>query len=271
MDPEVGVCAIQRLDMQPMAFLLHHTCHPVNVFGHRETYTAVSSDWPGAWAQAMQDRYGCGAVPLILNGCCGNINPWHPFDPDARPDHRRMGRALADMSQRIIHSLTYSEEHPLDACLTHVDLAFRDIPVARRRIVADILAKHPQPPRAPNGEVDPHWFSAASTRSVELCRAREGRLAYEIQVFRIGDLAIVGLPGEPFVEGQLALKTGSAAPYIFPAHLTTQYVGYLPTREAYARGGHEANAEVTYWAKLAPGSLETVVEKTRELVRGLFA
>jgi len=72
------------------------------------------------------------------------------------------------------------------------------------------------------------------------------------------------------VEGQLAIKTNSAAPYVFPAHLTTQYVGYLPTREAYARGGHEANAEVTYWAKLAPGSLETVVEKAVATVCELF-
>ena len=78
------------------------------------------------------------------------------------------------------------------------------------------------------------------------------------------------MPGEPFVEGQLAIKTGSAAPYVFPVHLTTQYVGYLPPREAYARGGHEANAEVTYWAKLAPGSLETVVAKSVAAVSGLF-
>ena len=44
-------------------------------------------------------------------------------------------------------------------------------------------------------------------------------------------------------------------PCIFAAHLTTQYVDYLPTRDAYSRGGHEANEDVTYWAKLAPGSL----------------
>ena len=112
--------------------------------------------------------------------------------------------------------------------------------------------------------MDPRWFRAASTRSVELCRERDAEFSYEIQAFRIGDLCVIGLPGEPFVEGQLALKTNSPAPYLFPAHLTTQYVGYLPTREAYERGGHEANEDVTYWAKLAPGCLETVVERARE-------
>jgi hypothetical protein len=271
MDPEVGVVCVPRMDMQPLAFLLHYTCHPVHIFGERMTYCAVSSDWPGAWTQGIQEIFGASTVPLVLNGCCGNINPWHPFDPDCRPDHRRMGRELTMMSERVVHSMTFAQSCALDWRVECMDLSYRDIPEKRRQEVAEILTKHPHPPRGENGEVDPHWFSAASTRSVELCRQREPRFPYEIQVFRIGDLAIVGLPGEPFVEGQLAIKTSSAAPYIFPAHLTTHYVGYLPTREAYARGGHEANADVTYWAKFAPGSLELVVEKTIAVLREIFA
>ena len=129
---------------------------------------------------------------------------------------------------------------------------------------------NPQPPRGADGEVDRAWFRAASTRSVELCRQRKTGLAYEIQAFRVGGLGVIGLPGEPFVEGQLALKTNSPAPFLFPAHLTTRYVGYLPTRAACARGGHEANEDVTYWAKLAPGCLETVVERARRLIQELF-
>ena len=270
-DPEVGVACIQGLDMRPMALLLHYTCHPVHIFGQAETYHAVSADWPGAWAREMQRALGADVVPLVVNGCCGNTNPWHPFDPDCRPNHLRMGRELAAMAQRVVHTLRYAERATLDWRLDHVALPYREIPEERLRQVADLMAQHPEPPRGPTGEVDPRWFAAASTRSVELCRAREPAFAYEIQTLRIGDLALVGLPGEPFVEGQLAIKVGSAAPYTFVAHLTTRYVGYLPTAQAYTRGGHEANGEVTYWAKLAPGCLETVVERTRALVHELFA
>ena len=52
--------------------------------------------------------------------------------------------------------------------------------------------------------------------------------------------------------------------------MTSHYVGYLPTREAYERGGHEANEDITYWAKLAPGCLEEVVDRARVLVGDLF-
>ena len=270
MDPEVGVCCVQDMDMRPVAFLLHYTCHPVNAFGNPGTYRAVSADWPGAWTREMQQRFGSDAVPLVVNGCCGNINPWHPFDPDCRPDHRRMGRELARMSERIVHDMTFANNAALVWRAERVGLPFREIPAERSREVNAILTENPQPPRGANGKVDPHWFRAASTRSIELCRQRDAEFPYEIQAFRIGDLCVIGLPGEPFVEGQLALKTNSAAPFLFPAHLTTHYVGYLPTRAAYARGGHEANEDVTYWAKLAPGCLETVVERARTLVQALF-
>lgn len=269
-DPEVGVLCLQDLTMRPVAFLLHFTCHPVNVFGRRETYCAVSADWPGAWCQALRDACGPDVVPLVLNGCCGNINPWHPFDPDFRPDHRRMGRVLAETSLRVMHSLRFSAGLRLDWRSRQIRLPYRDIPAARQEEVARILGRSPQPPRGPDGEVDPRWFLAASTRSVELCRRREPLFPYGIQAFRVGDAALVGLPGEPFVEGQLAIKTASPAPFCFVAHLISQYVGYLPTREAFARGGHEANPEVTYWAKLAPGALETVAGHAREMVDAMF-
>lgn len=270
-DPEVGVCCVQKMDMQPLAFLLHYTCHPVNVYGHRETYYSVSADWPGAWAQDMYNMFGAEVVPLVLNGCCGNINPWDPFDPDNRPDHRRMGHELTLMSERVLYSLKFAENAGLDWKIKHINLPYRDIPPQRRQEVEDILSKNPQPARGENGEVDPRWFRAASTRSVELCRQRESEFPYEIQVMRIGDMAIVGLPGEPFVEGQLEIKTKSSAPYTFFAHLTNHDAGYLPTRQAYSRGGHEANADVTYWSKLAPGCLETIAENTIAVIKELFA
>lgn len=269
MDPEVGVCCVQGLDKRPLAFLLHYTCHPVNAFSHRDTYRAISADWPGAWTREMQQVFASDAVPLVVNGCCGNINPRHPFDSDYLPDHQRMGRELTGMTERIVHSMAFDNEAALAFNVENVLLPFREIPVERLREVDAILSESPEPPRGANGQVDPRWFRAASTRSGELCRKRDAEFSYEIQAFRIGDLCVIGLPGEPFVEGQLALKTNSPAPYLFPAHLTTHYVGYLPTRAAYERGGHEANEDVTYWAKLAPGCLETAVESARTLVQQL--
>jgi len=270
-DPEVGVLCVRDADMSIATALLHFTCHPVNVFGQAHTRLAVSSDWPGTWSAGIRKAYNA-CTPVVINGCCGNINPWHPFDPDCLPDHRRMGRSLTDMTQRIVHSLSFHDQAIVDWRSDHVLLEYRETPPERRRAVDRTLEESPTP-RWQDGDshdVDPAWFLAASTRSIDYCRKRAPQFPYEIQVLRIGDTAIVGLPGEPFVEGQLAIKTASPARHTFVAHMVSHYVGYLPHREAYQRGGHEANAEVTYWAKFAPGSLENVVDRARELVRELF-
>ena len=44
--------------------LLHHTCHPVNVFGNRDTYLSVSADWPGAWSAGVRGALGEDIVPM---------------------------------------------------------------------------------------------------------------------------------------------------------------------------------------------------------------
>jgi len=271
-DPEVGVLCLRDELMRMVAMLLHYTCHPVNVFANRWSYRAVSADWPGAWSAAMQQTYGSHLVPIVLNGCCGNINPWDPFDPDFVMDYRRMGGELARTSCKAVPTISFADRGVLDWRIRRVGLPYRDVPADRQQQADKILSGSPEPAllKDGSGQVDPEWFLAASTRSIEYCRRRMPELSYEIQVFRIGDLAIVGLPGEPFVEGQLAIKLASPARHTYVAHMTTQYVGYLPTAQAFARGGHEANADCTYWAKLAPEALETVVQNASATVKELF-
>ncbi len=133
-----------------------------------------------------------------------------------------------------------------------------------------MLAEFPEPkwleetPR----RIDPAWFQAASVMSVELMRKRAPALEYEILAARVGDTAFVGLPGEPFVEGQLRIKLGSPAAQTFVAHVCSEYVGYLPTAEAFAHGGHEV--DFSYWAKLAPEALELIVRESVGMLRELF-
>ncbi|OPZ26138.1 MAG: hypothetical protein BWZ02_02162 [Lentisphaerae bacterium ADurb.BinA184] len=271
-DPEVGVLCVYGDDGAPLNLLLHHSCHPVCVFANPETYRQASADWPGAWSAALAGLCPPGLSPLVLNGCCGNLNPWDPFEPDFKPDHRRMGQALADLSKKVLATLSPDPDATVDFRQERIALDYRDVPADRLREVERILEESPVPRRRADGssDVDPDWFLAASTKSIEYCRRRLPRFLYEIQVFRIGQAVIVGLPGEPFVEGQIALKLASPAPFTFVAHLTSHYVGYIPTREACARGGHEAHPLCTYWAKLAPDSLDRIVARTTRLVNDVY-
>jgi len=273
-DPEVAVFCMRTDDMRMPLMLLHHTCHPVNVFGTRSSYYAVSSDWPGSWAAGMQEHCGSECTPLVLNGCCGNINPWPAFVREFVPDHRRMGRALTETARGVLASMRFAEVDTLDVRTETVPLSFRDVPSERLAAVRQILADSPEPKWHDDGgrrRIDTTWFRAASTASLDCCRQRTPEFPYEVQAFRIGDVAVVGLPGEPFVEGQLEIKVRSPAEITIVAHGTSHYVGYVPTADAYLRGGHEANTDCTYWAKLASGSLTMVVDTAVALLEDLFS
>ncbi len=252
-DPEVGVVCLRGADGEPVAMLLHYTCHPVHVFPEKH----ISADWPGAWVDAVRAAHPT-CLPLVLNGCCGNINPWPPFDPDYVEDHRRMGAALATMTDAVLAEMPCTADVTLDACVQTLALPFRAIPPEELAAAQRLLAAHPEPVWRDDTQTatTPEWFEAASIVSTELQRRREGTLDYEIQVFRIGELLLVGLPGEPFVEGQLHIKLHAPAAQTFVAHMVTQYVGYIPIAAAWERGGHEAHTR--YWAKLAPEALETI-------------
>ena len=60
---------------------------------------------------------------------------------------------------------------------------------------------------------------------------------------RIGDVALVALPGEPFVELGLEIKRRSPAPHTFVVGYANDWVGYLPTQVAWEQGGYEVPSE----------------------------
>jgi hypothetical protein len=270
-DPEVGVMCFQSSErgeeaMRMVAMLLHYTCHPVNVFPK----PIVSADWPGAWASACREKFGDHCVPLVLNGCCGNINPWNPFDPNYVPDHRRMGSVLAETTYKVIETLSFEENVTLDWKTRRLKLPIRDVEPELLTQSMKILEEQKEPEWSEQNptRVNWEWMKAASILSVHMRKQRESELDYEIQVFRVGKTAFVGLPGEPFVEGQLQIKMASPTYPTYIAHCTSHYVGYIPTRDAFPRGGHEV--ETRFWAKLKPEALSMVVNEAIKLLHEVF-
>lgn len=268
-DPEVGVLCARDDDMNMVAMILHFTCHPVNVFALCQH--TVSPDWPGIWCQEMQAACGPGSIALVLNGCCGNINPWPAFEPDFVPDHRRMGRALAETTGRILRTLRFSECPVLDWRVRHLALPLKEAAAEAVATAAKKLAEHPAPVWQKDNpkQVTWEWMDAAMLMSVELERRRNPCYDCEIQALRIGDTALVGLPGEPFVEGQLEIKIKSPFYPTYVAHNCADFAGYIAPRASYARGGHEIRDTPAKWAKLEPGALETMTEAVGVMLRDL--
>ena len=266
-DPELGVLAVRTEDLRLPALLVNYACHPVHWF---TKHTIVSADWPGSLSAEIMRAHGRGCVPIIVNGACGNINPWPPFDPEYKNDCDAMGRTLASTTEKIMETLEYTNQAAVGFKRRHIGIPLRQLKDSELDWAKGVLEADPTPKWADeeHTRVEDEWMMAASVYSVHLMRQRNDHLPYEIQVLRVGDAAIVGLPGEPFVELQLAIKAASPARFTHVAHCTTHYTGYIPTAEAFARGGHEATTR--YWAKLVPEAAETIIKGAVDLMREVF-
>lgn len=266
-DPEVGIATFLDEDLNTTAQLLHYTCHPVH--GYPKRY--ISGGWPGDWARRMQSMYGKCSTPLVINGCCGNIHHSHHLDPSWGDDFKRDGRLLAKACDGIMKAgLSFDDDDTLDVRTEILKIPYRRLPADQVEAAKSLLEKHPDPMWLDESKtsIDWDWIYAVSLLDLDEEQIKQRYFEYEIQIFRIGQLALIALPGELFVEGQLEIKQKSPAAFTFFAHVANHYVGYIPTPEAIKRGGYETRT--ANWSKLAPEAMGMIVNKSNDMLNELF-
>jgi hypothetical protein len=84
----------------------------------------------------------------------------------------------------------------------------------------------------------------------------------EIQVLRLGDIYLLGLPGEVLVEVGLAIRKQAGVEKLFIVTLANDAVGYICHQQAYAEGGYEPESGTN----LAKGAGEVIVEQALALI-----
>lgn len=266
-DPEIGVMVFTAGNGNKVAAVLHHTCHPVHGYPHRW----VSSGWPGAWGDGVRALLGPDCVPLVMNGFCGNIHHCNHLDPHYRDDCTEMGRKLTETTGRILQHLQPLENPGLDLRTRWLKIPMRCPTEEQLAKDRQLLREHPGPiwkKGEENIAVEWEWVYAATRLDVALHYQRNPEFEYYIQAFRLGNAALLAVPGEPFVEEQLRIKLESPAPYTWMAHMSNMYVGYIPTRSAFQRGGFETRPGSG--SKLAPEALGMVGDTSLEMLKSLF-
>jgi hypothetical protein len=88
-----------------------------------------------------------------------------------------------------------------------------------------------------------------------------------LQVMRIGDVAIVGVPAEFFTQLGLDIKNRSPFRYTYVAELANDWIGYIPNREGHKLGGYQCWTGFHSYAE--PGTGERIVDATIEMLKEL--
>ncbi len=260
-DPEVAVATFTNAGGKVIAALLHHTCHPCHGYPHRY----VIGDWPGAWVERMRVHWDQGCVPLVINGCCGNIHHMDHTNPHPLHDHQRMAELLAETTAQVLGRMQPVAEDRISVRQVVLKLPLRELGADQISEAKALLAKHPEPMWNDDSRTSVawDWVYAVTVLDIDDARHENPLFPYEIQVFRIGDLSLVALMGEPFVEGQLEIKQKAPTRHTLVAHFCNGYAGYVPTRRAFAGGGYETRTGAG--SKLPVDALEQIVENAIEL------
>ncbi len=105
----------------------------------------------------------------------------------------------------------------------------------------------------------------------EVLRPKQGEPRQTwIQALVIGDVAIVGVPGEFFTKLGLDIKNRSPFRYTYIAELANDWIGYLPDQDAHKLGGYQCWTGLHSYAEIGTGEriVDEAVDMLVELAEG---
>jgi hypothetical protein len=292
-DHEVRVVRIDDKGGEPLAAIVNYACHPITVGPDNEL---ITPDYPGVVKRVVEQSTG--ATCLFLQGAAGNVGPVRGVARNGLHEYKRLGAILGHEASRVWweielpprrerYTATLESGAPLaiyvdepaeeaDATLRvgvrPLQLPIKDLPSPERLEAA--LANHIKrldELRATGGseeEIIQETMQAkrAKMRS-EIAHQLRGQThrIFEAQLFTIGDnIALVGIPGEPFVEIGLQVKRESPFQHTLFSGYSNIGWAYIPVPDAYPLGGYEV--EIT---PFSPDAAGIVVQETLTLLRQL--
>lgn len=255
-DPAVGVIGLRQPSGRMLATWVGFAVHLDTTGGDR-----ISADYPHYLTQALRARYGQDLVVLFSPGAMGDLNhiDVHAAGAELKGTSHpsRIGQALAGVAQQVLAKATFGEAMPMAGGLRTVSLPLRSVTQAQLAAAERVIAG------SNIGKADFTMELVAAHRDRKLA-SMPASLETEVQALRIGEVGIVGIPGELFTELGMAIKQGSPLPFTFVAELANDSIGYIPTAKAYDEGGYESTSTV-----LAQGTGEKLVAEALGMMAGL--
>jgi hypothetical protein len=232
---------------EPIAALTYYATHPQSYY----RTGLANPDFPGL---ARDQRQSATKVPHIhFNGAGGNVGAgkWN----DGSHENRRI---LAD---RVAAGMSKAWEATVKTPVTAADLAWESVPASLPP------AEHLDEARLAAVVADPAKSvrdrASAAGDLVWLKRCKEGG-TIDISCLHLGRARVLHLPGELFVEYQLAAAKLRPDLFVAMAAYGDYAPGYIGTEIAYSQGGYETEPRSSL---VAPSVEHTLLSAVRRLLR----
>ena len=269
-------CHILRFDREggPSIVLFNYGVHADTVNGE-----LLCSDWPG-WMRRTLDKALDGVKCLCFVGCQGDVGSTHvnpcggdmndteiSFDNEMKSPGmaRFVGRALAGTVLQVYDKVEYVDVDDLQILHKFVEVD------ANRPAPEELPLAHKYKDLHDAGRDDEIPYTAmaltiAVSEAIRMCNLEFGPDTFTLELtgLKIGPVAFLGIPGEPFTEIGVRIKETEGWKQIMPVCLTNGCEGYFPSPEAYAAGGYEARS-----SHFKPHVSHKIVEGCKELLQQL--
>lgn len=265
----VKLVKIVREDAEDI-FIVNFGTHPDTIGGDE-----ISADWPGFVCSTIED-----AIPdtkcMFLLAPQGDVNHINPnpkkgesngleltFDgcPRGYEHAIHMGRVVAGAVLQICDKAPEIKADSIEfSCKTvHTPSNQENDRLDEARKIVE-LHESGRDAELPYKEMELTTVVAEAKRIVDLEHGPDS-YSFTLSAIKIGDLAFMGIPGEPFTE--IANRIYEASPFetTVLCCLTNGGDSYFPTSRAYEEGGYEART-----ARLKKGADNIIVEGTIKLL-----
>ena len=258
-DPEVGVIYVESEKGEPLVTIVNFALHVAIMGGNR-----ISADYPHVLAEELGRVKGPSMLTVFLNGMSGNINHIDVAGTGrlrAEAEAARIGIVLAAAVLKTYRELRHIDVSPLQAVARAVRVPTLPAPDENRVTDARAIVRgHGK--GAAFAEVIRAW------RDIELAQyAKDGFWPSEVQVISFGrELALVGYPGDSFVELGLAMKQNSPFAFTFVSEQSANgSLSYIPNERAFPEGSYEVES-----SRVAPGGGEVLSTAAIRLMTEMF-
>src|SRR6266568_1607168 len=208
-DGTVSVLRVDTASGQPLAILVNYACHPV-IFGSDNL--RYSADFPGAMTRTVEQAFAAKPLCFFLQGAPGDMNPYFavtPLEQDAISMRDQAGRMLGREAAKIAEEIHTKPDSNADLQFSEdlVSVGMRWDPQKWRDATIAVFGATSSDPFAP--KLDNIQLSVTT-------------------VLINRGIAILSMPGEPFVEYQIAWRQRSPVRDALLIGYANGYNGYFP-------------------------------------------
>ena len=274
LDQRVHILRFDQQDGESIV-LLNYGLHVDTVNGEM-----LCSDWVGVLRKTV-DKALDGVKCITFVGAQGDVGSTHinpsggdmndteiSFDNEMKSPGmaRFVGRALAGTVLQVYDKVEYVDVDNIKMMGKIVEVPANipnpdDMPQAR---LYKKLHEEGKDDEIPYQAME---LTTVVAESIRMCELENGPETFKINLtgLKIGPVALIGIPGEPFTDIGVGIKDTQGWSAIMPCALTNGYMGYFPMKSAFDEGGYEARS-----SKYKGGVAESIINGGKELLKELM-